>query len=208
MATSWSIKGEYMEACSCTFLCPCIPLNATTPASEDFCKVAMTYVITHGNFGAVALDGIAFAVVAQSKAIMTAGEWVMGIIVDSKASAAQVDAIAQIGSGKVGGPLAGFASLVSDFRGIEQRPITFEMVGHERRVKIDGMLEQAVTGVPSLSAKGECVAIDNTFHPANKRLNLATAVKSIIRCFGIEWEDTSGRRNGHFAPFAWQGQAT
>jgi len=207
MGTSWSVQGEYMEACSCTFLCPCIPLNATTPATEDFCKVAMTYAIKQGNFGPVKLDGVTFVVVAQSKAIMTQGDWRMGIIVDSKATPAQVDAIAQIGSGKAGGPLAGFAPLVSDFRGIEQHPITFEMNGHERHVKIGDMIDQAVTGVPSLSAKGECVAIDNTFHPANKRLNLATTLKSIIRCFGIEWNDVNGKRNGHFAPFAWQGEA-
>jgi hypothetical protein len=24
-----------------------------------------------------------------------------------------------------------------------------------------------------------------------------------MRAFGIDWDDTSGRNNGHFAPFAW-----
>jgi hypothetical protein len=205
MATSWAIQGEYMEACSCTFLCPCITQNATTPATEDFCKVAMTYAIQSGNFGETRLDGVTFVVVAQSKAIMTAGEWVMGIIVDHTASPAQVNAIAEIGSGKVGGPLAGFAPLVSDFRGIEQRRITFKQTGHHRSVVIDGMLEQVVDGIPSVVSAGECIAIDNTFHPANKRLNLAKALKSMINCFGIRWDDVSGQRNGHFAPFAWQG---
>jgi hypothetical protein len=204
MAT-WSIQGEYMEACSCTFLCPCITKNATTPATEDFCKVAMTYAIQSGHFGETRLDGVTFVVVAQSKAIMTAGEWIMGIIVDSAASPAQVNAIAQIGGGKAGGPLAGFAPLISDFRGIEQRQITFKQNGNQRSVVIDGMVEQAVEGIPSVVATGECLAIDNTFHPANKRLNLATALKSVINCFGIRWDDTSGQRNGHFAPFTWQG---
>jgi hypothetical protein len=60
--------------------------------------------------------------------------------------------------------------------------------------------EQEVEGVPSVSASGECLAIDNTFHPANKRLNLATAVKNLIACFGIRWDDATDR-NGHFASF-------
>lgn len=205
MPTSWSIQGEYMEACSCTFLCPCIAKNATTPATEDFCKFAMTYAIKSGHFGETRLDGVTFVVVGQSKAIMTAGDWIMGIIVDSAASGAQVSAIAEIGSGKAGGPLAGFAPLIADFRGIEQRKITFTQDGHRRSVRIDGVGEQAVEGVPSLVETGTCLAIDNTFHPANKRLNLATALKSIINCFGIHWDDTSGQRNGHFASFAWQG---
>jgi len=58
-----------------------------------------------------------------------------------------------------------------------------------------------------LSAPGQCIAIDNTAHPVNKRLNLATAVRNVIEAFGIAWRDTTGRTNGHFAPFDWQGQA-
>ena len=52
MNSTWSIAGEYMEACSCDFLCPCITKNATTPATEDFCKFAMTYRVDSGSFGA------------------------------------------------------------------------------------------------------------------------------------------------------------
>ena len=45
MAINWHIKGEYMEACSCDFLCPCIPKNSTTPATHDFCKVALAFEV-------------------------------------------------------------------------------------------------------------------------------------------------------------------
>ena len=41
----WTMKGQYMEACSCNFLCPCIPKNATTPATYDFCKVALAFAV-------------------------------------------------------------------------------------------------------------------------------------------------------------------
>src|SRR5438105_6986841 len=34
MSQPWSISGEYMEACSCSYLCPCITSNATAPATE------------------------------------------------------------------------------------------------------------------------------------------------------------------------------
>ena len=68
------------------------------------------------------------------------------------------------------------------------------------------MLDQAVEGIDSLTAKGECIAIDNTFHPVNKRLNLAVAARNMIKAFGIEFHDDSGRTNGHFAPFDWRGE--
>jgi hypothetical protein len=73
-------------------------------------------------------------------------------------------------------------------------------------VKVVGLLEQSLVGVESMSAQGECVVIDNTFHPVNKRLNLASAVRNVIRAFGIDWEDNSGGNNGHFAPFNWSGE--
>ena len=205
--TSWPIAGEYLEASTCRYLCPCITSNATASATEGFCRFAMTYRVDRGSFGAVDLAGVAFSVVAESEAVMAAGNWKLGVIVDAAASAEQGDVVAAIVSGNAGGPLAALAPLVGEMRGIERHPIRFEMDGHRRAVTIPGVLEQEVEGVPSVSAPGECLAIDGTFHPANRRLALATAVKSLIAVFGIRWEHDGAQRNGHFAPFAWAGAA-
>ena len=206
MSTAWTIQGEYLEACSCRYLCPCVTSNATAPSTEDFCKFAMTYRIDGGRYGAVDLGGVTFAVIAQSKRVMAEGGWIVGVIVDDRATAAQADAIAAIASGGAGGPLAALAPLIGEFRGLERHPIRVEIAGNRRAVTIAGILEQEVEGVPSVSVAGECLAIDNTFHPANRRLTLATAVKNLIAGFGIRWNDAAGR-NGHFAPFAWSGSA-
>jgi hypothetical protein len=37
----------------------------------------------------------------------------------------------------------------------------------------------------------------------NSRLSLAKATRSLFNVFGIKWNDSTGTRNGHFAPFAW-----
>lgn len=207
MSTPWSITGEYIEACSCDYLCPCITVNSTGPATHDFCKVGMTFRIDDGRFGPTDLAGVRFAVVAESKAVMADGGWKLGLIVDTGASEAQAAAVTTIASGQAGGPLAGFAPLIGEFRGIVRAPIDFCVDGHERAVAVPGLLEQHVRGTPSVSVPGECLAIDNTLHPANRRLSLARAVKNFIRCFGIEWDAPTGRNNGHFAPFAWAGEA-
>jgi len=203
---SWAIKGQYMEACSCDFLCPCVPKNATTPATHDFCKVALTFAIESGHCGGVKLDGVRFVFFAQSKAIMTHGDWIGGLIIDASASDAQTEAVTKIASGAAGGPLGALAPLLADFRGVERHPIAFVKDGRKVSVKIDGRLDQSVAGVESVSVPGECVAIDNSFHPANKRLNLATAVRNVISAFGIDWKGEPDRNNGHFAPFDWQGE--
>ena len=74
MATNWTASGEYMEACSCDFLCPCIPKNSTTPATYEYCKVALAFEIHNGTFGDTDLAGVKFVMVAQSKEIMSHGE--------------------------------------------------------------------------------------------------------------------------------------
>jgi len=204
----WAIKGRYMEACSCDFLCcPCIRRNGTTPATHDFCKVALTFAIESGRYGDVPLGGVRFTVFFQSKAIMTQGGWIGGVIVDTAASDAQAEAVVAIASGSAGGPFGVFAPMLADFRGVERHPIAFVQEGKTVSVRIDGLLDQSVVGVDSVAVPGECVVIDNTFHPANKRLNLAIALRNVISAFGIEWTGEPNRTNGHFAPFDWQGAA-
>lgn len=206
MPISWTASGEYMEACSCDFLCPCIPKNSTTPATHDYCKVALAFEIREGMFGETDISGVKFVMVAQSKAVMSHGEWIAGLIVDTSASDEQVAAVGAIASEEGNGPLAGFSPMISDFRGMERRDITFKKEGGRVAVSVEGMIDQAIEGVESASVEGEFVCIDNSFHPVNKRLNFASAIRNVINAFGIEWTDNSGGNNGHFAPFNWQGQ--
>ena len=208
MPTQWSAKGEYMEACSCDFLCPCIPKNSTTPATHEYCKVAVAFEISEGHFGDTDISGVRWVFFIQSKAIMSHGDWIGGLVIDSSATEEQAEAIEAICGPDAGQGLTLFAPLITDFRGVARHPIKFEKKGHDVSVFIDGLLDQRVEGVGSVSAEGECVVIDNTGHPVNKRLNLASAVRNIINAFGIHWEDNSGRTNGHFAPFQWSGKVS
>jgi len=207
MATSWSVSGEYMEACSCDFLCPCIPKNSTTPATLDFCKVALAFEISDGSYGTTPMAGVRFILVAQSKAIMSQGDWIGGLIIDNSVNDDQVAAVAAIAGSEGNGPLGMFAPLISDFRGVERADIKFTKDGGNVSVVVDGMIDQSIVGVESMVKPGEFVCIDNAAHPVNSRLNFATAVKNVISCFGIEWEDTTEQTNGHFAAFDWQGEA-
>src|SRR5262245_55193475 len=134
MATAWSVAGEYIEACSCAFICPCVTSNLSAPASQDFCKFAMVYRVDRGSFGPTDLSGVTFVVVGQTKRIMGEGGWAVGVIVDDHASNAQADAIVQIASGGAGGPMAALAPLIAEFRGLERHPIRFDIAGGRRSV--------------------------------------------------------------------------
>jgi hypothetical protein len=77
--------------------------------------------------------------------------------------------------------------------------------GLKRTVKAGELIDQACEGVPGPARPGEPIYLDNTCHPVNPRLALAKASRSSMHAFGINWDDSSGTRNGHFAPFAWAG---
>jgi hypothetical protein len=201
----WQICGEYMETCNCALLCPCITSNLAATPTEGDCKAAVAMRIDQGVKDGIVLDGLKFVVMMQSTGPMGAGNMKVGLIIDDQATDAQVAAVTEIASGAAGGPMAALAPLVGTFAGVERRPIEFGSEGLKRVVRAGDLLDQACEGLPSLVAPGEALAIDNVAHPVNKRLSLAKAVRSLFNVFGIRWDDATGTRNGHFAPFAWSG---
>ena len=184
----WHIEGQYMETCNCTFICPCIGTNLTGNPTEGDCKAAIALRVDKGEKDGVKLDGLAFVVLMRSPGAMADGNIKVGLIVDDKADQAQTEAIGAIATGAAGGPMAALGPLVTEMAGIEKRPVSFETDGMHYAVKA-----------------GEPIYIDNTCHPVSAKLALAHAKQSSFHAFGIDWDDASGTRNGHFAPFAWTG---
>jgi hypothetical protein len=202
---SWHVSGEYFESCSCDYLCPCIYTNLSGKPTQGHCDVAMVFHIEHGHAGDVSLDDVNFAVVAHTPGVMGEGNWTVGLIIDERAADDQANAIAGIASGQAGGPMAALGALISNFAGIERKAIEFRKDSMSRSASVPGMLEETVQGYPSPVREGEPIYLDNTLHPASSRLALATASDSHVHVFGIDWDDTSGKNNAHYAPFDWRG---
>jgi len=201
----WRVEGQYMETCNCTFVCPCISSNLAARPTEGECKVAVAMRIDKGEKDGVKLDGLSFIVVLHSPGPMGEGNLTVGLIVDDRANDKQTEAISAIATGAAGGPMAALGPLVGRVAGVEKRPITFGMNGLTRSVKAGELIDQACEGVPGPARPGEPVYLDNTCHPVNPKIALAKATRSAVHAFGIDWDDSTGTRNGHFAPFAWAG---
>lgn len=201
--TTWHVSGEYFETCNCDYVCPCIYTNLAGAPTHGRCDFALVFHVERGSYGDTTLDGLSFAALGYTPGVMGEGNGGVGLIIDERASAAQEQALVAIASGQAGGPMAGLAPALPNFLGMERKPITFVKDGLERSVDIPGVLDEAVAGVTN-PATGEPLAIDNTLHPANKRLALAKALRSHVHIFGLNWDDDSGRNNGHFAPFDWR----
>ena len=201
--SSWQISGQYMETCNCTFLCPCIVSNLTATPTEGDCKAALAMRIDRGAKDGVTLDGLSFIVMMHSPGAMAQGKITVGLVVDAAASQEQVDAISAIASGSAGGPMAALGPLVGRMAGVERRPIRFEGDGLNRSVQAGDLVDQACEGVPSPGKPDEAICIDNSVHPVNPRVSIAKATRSRMHAFGIDWDDATGTRNAHFAPFSW-----
>jgi hypothetical protein len=201
----WNVSGQYMETCNCALLCPCIWSNLAARPTEGDCKAAVAMRIEQGQKGGVDLAGLSLIVLMHSPGPMGAGNLTVGLIVDDRATEDQAQALQAIASGQDGGPMAMLAPLVGRFAGVERRPIRFESEGMKYTVQAGELIDQVCDGLPSMVAPEQAIAIDNVAHPVNTRLALAKAVRSHMHAFGIDWDDDTGTRNGHFAPFAWSG---
>ncbi|HUN40757.1 MAG TPA: DUF1326 domain-containing protein [Acetobacteraceae bacterium] len=203
-ASNWQLSGEYMESCNCDYLCPCIFTNPQAEVTYDHCTAALIFRIDRGHRGSVTLDGLCFALLIRSGKVMADGNWIFACVVDDRADDAQRAALAAIVSGDAGGtPGMIRQNLVSDFRGVAFKPIMFSMQGFTRSVSIPDLLSFEIEGVTSRNRSGEPFYIDNTAHPANRRLALARAKQLHLHGFGLDLDMTGKGNNGHFAPFAW-----
>jgi hypothetical protein len=203
MATpQWKISGDYFEACNCDSVCPCPTSGLAARPTKGSCDAGLVFHVERGAHGPTTLDGLNFAVLLHTPGPMIAGNWTVGVIVDERATAAQREGLVAIGSGQGGGPMGALGPLVGNFAGVETKAIRIERDGMRRSVSIPGVLDLAVEGIPGASAS-EPIYLDNVGHPAASRLALAKASRSHMHAFGINWDDTSGKNNGHFAPFSW-----
>lgn len=198
----WRINGDYFEACSCDFVCPCPTSGLAAPPTKGACDAGLVFQVSRGQYGSTTLDGLSFAVLLHTPGPMIAGNWTVGLVLDERGSHEQREALTTIASGQAGGPMAALGPLIGRLGGAEAKPITIAKDGMRRSVSIPGILDIAIEGVTGANP-GEPIYFDNVGHPAASRLALAKASRSHMHGFGIAWDDTSGRNNGHFAPFAW-----
>jgi hypothetical protein len=202
---AWNISGQYVETCSCDFVCPCIVGQMAVRPTKDWCTVAMAMQIERGTFGDVPLDGLAFIVLAMTPEEMAKGNWSVGLVIDERATTPQRDAITAIASGAAGGPMAPLSGLIGKFLGVEQAPIQFERDGKKFTVTAGKLVDMAGEGAMGIDPNAtEPLYLENTGHPVSSRLAVAHASKSHVHALGLTWDDASGKNNGHYAPFNWR----
>ena len=199
---AWRLEGTYFENCSCDMVCPCTTSALTMPADTERCRVVLIFHIDSGEVEGVDVSGLSVAVFADTPALMSEGNWRVGMIMDAAASPEQAEKLGAAFSGELGGPMEAFAGLIGENLGVEVAPIEYVDDGRRHRARIGELAEIEIEDfVPPQIPEGEVSKLTGIFHPVNSTLTIARATTSRFNAFGLEFSHEG--KNGHSAPFSW-----
>src|SRR5436190_14163006 len=123
-AMAYHLEGRLLEVCDCRVLCPCWigedPDNGT-------CDSVLAYHFDKGTIEGVDVTGRTIALVSHIPGNVLAGNFRVAVYIDEGASDAQQEAILNVYTGKLGGPIADFAKLVGEVVSVERAPIKFDV---------------------------------------------------------------------------------
>jgi hypothetical protein len=196
---AWSLKGDYVETCSCELMCPC-NLSFAHGATYDFCRVTLVFDIREGDVDGTPIGGLKVALIADTPKVMTDGNWRLGVFVDEQASEEQAGKLVQVFSGQVGGPMAALAPLVGEILGVERAHIEVRADGLRHSVRVGDAIDFEIEDIVPFGVEtGRPVRFDGMFHPAGSDLTMAEAKRSRINAFGIEFEGRTGLSKSGFS---------
>jgi hypothetical protein len=196
---SWSIKGAYVETCSCEVICPCYA-SFDHGATYDYCRVTLVFDIREGDVDGTGVGGLKVAAIADTPKVMTEGNWRLGLFVDERATDEQMGKLVDVFSGQLGGPMAGLVPLVGEILGVQRAPIEVDHDGLRHSVRVGDAIDFEIEDiVPFGIETGEPVRMSGMFHPAGSDLTIAEATRSRINAFGIEYEGKTGLSSSEFS---------
>jgi hypothetical protein len=118
----YHLEGRLLEVCDCRVLCPCWigedPDNGT-------CEGTQAWHFDKGSINGIDVTGRTIAAAFHIPGNVLKGGFRAAIYIDDGASDEQQQAMVDVFSGKLGGPVAELAKLVGEVVSVERVPITF-----------------------------------------------------------------------------------
>jgi hypothetical protein len=196
---AWSLKGSYVETCSCELMCPC-NLSMDHGATYDFCRVTLAFDIREGEIEGTDIGGLKVVAIADTPKVMTEGNWRLGVFIDEQATEEQGEKLVQVFSGQLGGPMAGLVPLIGEMLGVERAKIEVHDDGLRHSVRVGDAIDFEIEDIVPFGVEtGQPVRFDGMFHPVASDLTMAEAKSSRINAFGIEYEGKTGLSKSEFA---------
>ena len=130
---AYHLEGRLLEVCNCKVLCPC-----WIGEDPDFgtCDTIVAWHFDKGKIEGVDVAGTTIALIAHVPGNILQGNWRAAVYVSDNATPAQEEAILNVYTGKLGGPVADLVKLVGEVVSVECAPITFDVQGGKGTLKI------------------------------------------------------------------------
>ena len=129
----YKIEGRLLEVCTCNVLCPCW-------VGEDpdggTCDGTLAWHVDKGSVNGVDVAGRTIVMLCHIPGNILKGNWNVRVYVDEKATEAQMNALLNVWTGKLGGPIADMAKLVGKVDSVEKVPIEFVVEGVKGTLKV------------------------------------------------------------------------
>lgn len=135
---AYQLEGSILEVCTCNVLCPCWVGEDPDPGT---CDAAMAYHFDKGDINGVDVSGLTLGFVVHIPGNVLKGNWRAAVYVDEKSTEDQEEALLNVFTGKLGGPVADLAQLVGEVVSVERAPITYEVEGVKGTLKIGQVAE-------------------------------------------------------------------
>lgn len=187
-----------MKAAIVTQFVHCIFLQ---DPDKGHCNVVVGWHIEKGHYDSIQLEGLnVVAVFVAPGNTFTGPKMKAAFYIDKRSSEEQVNALSKIFSGHSGGFFAAAANLIGEVLGIKTAPITFEMKGRRRRLRISEFMELEIEAIKGNNTDSDSLVTNPSFTVApGYDPIIARSSKNTYRDLGFEW-DSSGK-NGFYSKF-------
>jgi hypothetical protein len=138
--TEWRLRGTGYEFCNCDFGCGC-NFGGFPNSKDGSCRALVGVHIADGQCGGVALSGVKCAAILDWPKAIHEGNGACVFIVDPSTTDAQIDALAQIFTGKLGGMPWELLGPTFQVVGLEKAAITIEGEGRRSVFRAAGLAE-------------------------------------------------------------------
>ncbi len=201
-ADPWWIKGLLFENCNCQLLCPA-HVSFKQDCDQELCLGFWGIRVEKGRFGRLVLGPQSAVMLYQSpKRMHTAASWRVALLLDSAASDEERGALEQVLTGKVGGPWEMLAKFFAERLATRVVPIEFNDAGHEKSMRIDGMLDTTVRSVES-KRTGEPATLGNLFNVIHAATQYLARGSSRVSAGDFAW--TTDQKHALYSEFSWTG---
>jgi hypothetical protein len=119
---AYEMRGQFLEACDCYVMCPCW---FQRDPDDSECTGMVAWSIDHGQVNGVDVSGLGVVSVSYHGGHRHGAKAQVALYVDERADDEQRQALAEVFTGRLGGPLAELAEMTGQVSLVQRAPINF-----------------------------------------------------------------------------------